>query len=49
MAFNEKENFICKNTDMQVLKSILGILIVLPIKKYIKHDWNAIEAKIGRI
>lgn len=49
MAFNDKENFICKDTDMHVLKAILGILIVLPIKKYIKHDWHAIETKITRI
>jgi len=38
-----------KDLDMNVMRAVLSLMVVLPIKKEIKHDWHIIETKISRI
>lgn len=38
-----------KDLDMSALRAALSLLVVMPIKKDIKHEWHIIETKISRI
>ena len=33
----------------EILKNALAILVIMPIKKEIKHEWHVMETKIMRM
>jgi hypothetical protein len=47
--WDKKSLYKPKDLDMSVLRAALSILVVMPIRKDIKHEWHVLETKISRI
>ncbi len=47
--FSEPTAYKSKDLSMDVIKAALNLLVVLPIKADVKHDWHVLETKISRI
>ena len=47
--FSEPTAYKSKDLSIDVIKAALHLLVVLPIKADVKHDWHVLETKIARI
>ena len=47
--FENKMTYIPENLNMEVLKTVLSIMVVMPIKADMKHDIGVIEKKLSRL
>ena len=47
--WENKQAYKPKDLDMSVLALVLRVLVVLPIKRDIKHDWHLLETKLAKL
>ena len=40
---------LCFNKSNEILKAALSLIVVLPIRKEIKHEWHVLETKLSRL
>lgn len=45
----KKHTYVPQGVDMDALKAVLSIMVVMPIKADMKHDWDVIETKLTRL
>jgi len=47
--WDNKQAYKSKDLNLELLRSALSIIVVLPIKAEIKLDWHVVESKISRM
>ena len=49
MVWENKAAYLPKDLNLELLRAAFSIIVVMPIKPDIKHDWHILETKIARI
>ena len=47
--WDNKQAYKPQALNLEILKAALSIIVVLPIRKEIKHEWHVIETKLSRL
>ena len=44
-----KQAYLPRDIDQNILRIALSLIVVMPIKADIKHDWHVVETKVNRL
>ena len=47
--WDNKQAYKPQALNLEILKAALSIIVVLPIRKEIKHEWHVVETKLSRL